>query len=296
MLQADKGCFIVNPLIQMCKSAGLNTTGIYQGLSYRSLLAAHKEQGMTELIGKLRQILPDIQDQYTDPNYHNSFNSYWELKTRGLQAFQVGFVESCVRSLPPRPRTLVDIGDSSGNHILYLQTLLGAALKRVISVNLDPVAVAKAKSKGIDARLIRAEELRLDHPVDLYTSFQMVEHLFDPVRFMHSLAQEGNAEHLIFSVPLRSRSQVGLHELRRNYMDSPLTAEATHIFELSPEDWALLAQFSGWKLVRQQSYLQYPKNHPLFLTKGLWNQYDFPGFWAGFFVKDLSIAKRYQSW
>ena len=282
------------------RAIGIDTTKCYHTLSSWSLKAALREQGMIPLVEKLREIIPNVQDQYTDPSFQRDFNPYWELKTRGLHAFQVQFVSECIDLIANEKKqtalTMVDIGDSSGNHNIYLKNLLGNKLKRFVSANLDPVAVEKIQKKGAEAILCRAEELKLDHAVDLYTSFQMVEHLFNPVEFLNNLATKGSAQNLIFSVPLRFQSQVGLLELRRNHTEMAMTAEGTHIFELSPEDWTLLAQFSGWQLVKQKHYFQYPKFHPLRITSPIWNRYDFPGFWAGYFKRDLSTANRYKNW
>ena len=55
--------------------------------------------------------------------------------------------------------TLVDIGDSSGQHGEYIRALAPAGkVGRFVSVNLDPVAVEKVRARGGDAILCRAEE------------------------------------------------------------------------------------------------------------------------------------------
>lgn len=73
-------------------------------------------------------------------------------------------------------------------------------------------------------------------------------------------------------------------------------AEDVHIFELSPNDWRLLAEFSGWEVVSDEIYFQYPKWHWLYFTKFLWRKFDF----EGFYIMELKIndkwSKLYESW
>ena len=69
--------------------------------------------------------------------------------------------------------TIVDIGDSAGTHLLYLNELFGEI--RSLSVNLDVNAVKKIKQKGLDAIHARAEELeKFNINADLFLSFQTV--------------------------------------------------------------------------------------------------------------------------
>ena len=64
-----------------------------------------------------------------------------------------------------------------------------------LSANLDSQAVEKIKARGLQAMLCRAEDLDpMDLKVDLFTSFEMVEHLHDPVRFFRRLAKKIECE------------------------------------------------------------------------------------------------------
>lgn len=73
-------------------------------------------------------------------------------------------------------------------------------------------------------------------------------------------------------------------------------AEDVHIFELSPKDWKLLVEFSGWEVVSEKIYYQYPKWHWLYFTKYLWKKFDF----EGFYIMELKINNKwsnlYDSW
>ena len=200
--------------------------------------------------------------------------------------------------------TLVDIGDSSGAHLRYLQNLAGSGNIRAISVNLDPVAVEKVREKGFEAIESRAELLH-EHPdfegnADIFLSYEMVEHLLDPTRFLHAMATKSECDYFVVTIPYLHRSRVGLHQIRNidQQQDRAFNAETTHIFELSPDDWDLLFRFSGWKVVKSIRYTQYPKNRLNLLStlKYVWRKLDFDGFYGVILEKDDSISKRYKDW
>jgi len=282
------------------RGIGIDTRALYQRLSAASIDAAIAEQGLAELAARLRAILPEIADQYTDGFDPVEYRRYWERKMRGLHAFQIGAALDAVSVIGGERLVLADIGDSSGNHALYLKALLPAGrLERVISVNLDPVAVDKVRAKGGDAILSRAETLDLEgiRP-NLFLSFEMVEHLTDPLRFLHALAEHGAAEYLLFTVPWRRRSRFGGIEMRADPRSLPdrLTPEMVHVLELSPADWRLLAGFAGFSTVWTRVYRQYPVKSPLLATRPLWRALDFEGFVAFFCRRDLTLARRYTGW
>lgn len=282
------------------RSVGLDPNRLYQRLSAASLDAAIAEQGLAPLAERLRGVLPDIADQYTDGFDQAEYERYWERKMRGMHAFQVQCMLDAVDHLGRDDLVLADIGDSSGNHALYLKALAKpGSVNRVISVNLDPVAVDKVKAKGGDAVLCRAEELDLGgiRP-DLFLSFEMIEHLTDPIRFLHALAAKSSAEYLLFTVPLRRKSRFGGVEMRLpdHRLPARMTPEQVHTYEFSPEEWRLLARFAGFSTVWSRTYLQYPRRSPLRLTAPLWRSLDFEGFVAFLCRRDLSLASRYTGW
>lgn len=282
------------------KSAGVDTTRAYQSLSAASIRAALREQKLDSLARELRRVVPDLTGQYTHGFDTAEYERYWEIKMRGLHAFQVRLALDALERIEGTGLILADIGDSSGNHAAYIHALAGSGkVAKTISVNLDPVAVDKIRAKGGEAIHCRAEELDLKGiSPDLILSFETIEHLTDPLRFLHSLATKGSAEYLLMTVPYRRLSRFGGEFIRRpeDAMPERLTAEDVHIFELSPGDWTLLARFAGFRCVFSRTYLQYPRFHPLRLTGRLWRKLDFEGFFGMFLVRDPGLADRYVDW
>ena len=287
-------------LARIAKGMGIDTRAHYQGISARSLRAAIREQGLAPICERLRELRPDLRDQYTGTFDDTEYERYWEIKMRGLHAWQVRCVLEALDRIGGEGLVLADVGDSSGNHAAYIQALAPPGqVKRVVSVNLDPVAVKQVRAKGGEAILSRAEDLDLEElRPDLFLSFETIEHLTDPVRFLHALATKGAADHLLMTVPYRRRSRFGGAHMRLHDETLParLTAEEVHIYEFSPDDWLLLARFAGFRPMFTRTYLQYPRRSPWRLTAPLWNRLDFEGFFAAFLQKDLSLTVRYADW
>ena len=165
-----------------------------------------------------------------------------------------------------------------------------------MSVNLDPEAIKKIKKKGLEAIHARAEDLKkYNVEPDLFLSFQTVEHLNSPVTFLKSITQNTSCNYFLITVPFLSESRVGLEHIRNNIKDS-VHAENIHIFELCPEDWKLIFRHTGWQILKENIYRQYPKKHPLRLLKKSWAKYDFEGFYGVILKKDLSWTERYIDW
>ncbi len=285
-------------LKKLLNAAGIDGRAWFQTLAAASLEAAVREQGLADTIARLRTIVPETRDQYTATFDSAEYQRYWELKMRGLHAFQVQAALEGLARIDGQALTVADIGDSSGNHAAYLKALAPAGkLGRFVSVNMDPVAIEKIRAKGGEAELARAEGLPTDLRADLYLCFETLEHLTDPVRFLHKLARE-SGRGIVLSMPYRRVSRFG-GELLRYPLDklpADLTPEAVHIFELSPEDWKLLARFSGFRCVFERRYLQYPTAHPLRLLAPMWRRLDFEGFIALFLIPDSSLSSRYTGW
>ena len=194
----------------------------------------------------------------------------------------------------------MEIGDSSGTHLQYLQALIGKNKIRPVSVNLDSIAVKKIRDKGLEAIESRAEMLH-EHPdfserVDIFLSFQMLEHLLDPIGFLHAMASKSECEYFVVTVPYLHQSRVGLYQIRDQKLELTFNAERTHIFELCSDDWDLIFRFSGWKIVKSVHYTQYPRRNPLSGLRYLWRKFDFDGFYGVILKKDDSISKRYLDW
>lgn len=262
-----------------------------------SIEASIHENRLGELRDKLRVIVRDISSQ--EESEKEFFNDYSEVKRRGLQAFQCSLMLKALEGMYKDKLTVVDIGDSAGTHMLYLKELVKDKFSLdTIGVNLDPRAIEKIRSRGLKAILCRAEDLSLDEvQVDMFTSFQMVEHLHNPAIFFYRLAKRPGCERMVVTVPYMRRSRVGLYQARRP-ADKSVYAEGEHVFELSPEDWKLLMLHSGWKVVYERIYRQYPKNIPVLSSflASYWRRSDFEGFWGAILEKDTSVCDRYNDW
>ena len=107
----------------LLRGLGIDTTRLYQRLSAASIESATREQGLRDLRDRLRRIIPDISDQYTKNLDSAEFERYWEIKLRSLHAFQVQCLLEALDLIGRDNLTLADIGDSSGNHAIYLKAL-----------------------------------------------------------------------------------------------------------------------------------------------------------------------------
>jgi len=256
----------------------------------KSLKCTNKQRKEVELKKQLQEIIPDLTNQYSGFKIDMN-NSYQVNKLYNQHSFQMNLVLKAIKYLDKtKTLNIIDIGDSSGTHILYLQNLLKDLNVNPISVNLDKKAVERIQSKGLRAIHCRAEELHEKENItaDLFLSFETIEHFFDPIGFLHNMATKGSAEYFVITVPYVMQSRVGLHHIRNpKYSDKGHDAEGTHIFELSPE---------GWEIIDADKYTQYPKNHPLYCTKYIWEKMDFNGFYGVILKKNLDIANKYSDW
>ncbi len=275
---------------------GLEPRKTYEQIGMWSLRAA-ASNGLGTLAERLRKIVPDISNQ--ESSEKDVFNDYWELKRRTLQAFQCSLMLKYLSSVDSPELTVVDIGDSAGTHMLYLKELTKGRFNiDTISVNLDPRAIEKIKARGLKAIHCRAEELDLgEKSVDLFTSFQMVEHLHNPAIFFRRLAKKAKSNNILVTVPYLRASRVGLHHIRYK-TERDVSAEEEHIFELSPQDWTLLFLHSGWRVVYSEIYYQYPRKWPIVspILKYFWKSTDFEGFWGAVLEKETTLSDHYQDW
>jgi hypothetical protein len=259
----------------------------------KSVRASNRARREAELKQRLIEVVPDIRSQYTGHTIAHDDACKLE-RMRCLNAFQVGLAQRAMQLVGRPNLNVVDIGDSAGTHLLYIKALSSQAIA-TLSVNLDPVAVAKIRAKGLQAICCRAENLG-EHGIkaDVFLSFQMLEHLLDPISFLRNLS-EIDCEYFVVTVPYVARSRVGMRYVRE-HLPGNWSAEDVHIFELSPDDWDLIFRFAGWRVVHADRYLQYPPSGLLRLTRPLWRWYDFEGFYGVILEKDHTIASQYQSW
>lgn len=175
---------ILKKVIQSC---GLEPRTFTEKIDTFSIRRALGQQKLSNLVKELERVVPDITDQFSRKRERSQF---WKLKERGLHAFQCSLMLNALESCPGKDLTVVDIGDSAGTHMLYLRELGKKRFNiKSISVNLDSRAVDKIRARGLEAKLCRAEELDLgESQIDLFTSFEMVEHLHNPAIFFRRSA------------------------------------------------------------------------------------------------------------
>ncbi len=276
---------------------------MFSNLLVRSLRASSNQRGYGDLKKKLVEIVPDISNQYTFLDI-NPDDVFLTEKVRSQHAFQMDLLLRALEIFNNEKKqdlvNVVDVGDSAGTHLLYLNGMakeMGIAV-RSMSVNLDPEAIRKIEACGMAARQCRAEELHLQKDgicADIFISYEMLEHLLDPVGFLHDISKHSSCSYFVITVPYVRQSRVGLHHLRRK-SPAPVYAENTHIFELCPEDWGLIFNFAGWEVVYQDCYTQYPSFGLLNLTKYLWRRKDFDGFLGVILKRSPEKAGQYRSW
>ena len=282
------------------RATGVDTRALYHRLSARSIVAAAREQNLTDTMDRMREIAPDIADQYTYGIDPEEYARYWEIKLRALHAFQISSMLDAIATSEKDNLVVVDIGDSSGTHGAYLRALAPPGrVSRVVSINMDPVAVEKIRERGGEAVLTRAETLDLDALApDFLMCFETLEHLTDPLRFLHRLAENPFGEHLVVSVPYRKTSRFGGTVLDRaaDRLPQRMTPEELHIFELSPADWSRMAKLAGYRTAFCRIYRQYPRFGVMRATAPLWRNIDFEGFICLYLKRDLSVSQRYTGW
>lgn len=264
----------------------------FESILEKSLKSALKEQRLQDLAGRLKTIVPDITNQYSKFKVKSS---YYQTKVRNMHAFQISLVQKIINEFV-QP-LIVDIGDSAGTHLQYI---IGLFFKdkplRSLSVNIDAECIEKIRKKGMEAICARAENLS-DYNInpDIFLCFQTLEHLMDPCNFLHQLAIKTTAKYMVVTVPYLKNSRVGLEHIRNNRQDN-LYPQALHVFELDPEDWKLIIRHSGWNIVDEKIYLQYPKRGFFSITKPLWMMYDFEGFYGLILKRDDFWSSKYIGW
>lgn len=261
-------------------------------LRTESLKSAVKEQKLDGLVKRLEELVPDLSDQYSSFKVKGVFLN---TKVRNMHAFQMSLIDRVINEF--EQAVIADVGDSSGTHLEYITVLYSKDKDlKCLSVNLDIKAVERIKNKGFEAIHARAEDLH-KHGVDadIFLCFEILEHMTDPCKFLYDLSSKTNAKYLIASVPYLKKSRVGLHHIRAGRKDK-VNAENTHILELSPEDWKLVAKHGGWEVVEDKIYFQYPKWSVWRFTKPLWKKLDFEGFYGIILKRDDSWSSLYQDW
>ena len=256
-----------------------------------SLKKAAREQNLSELVAKIESAVPDITNQYSCFKIEKPLT---RVKVRCQHSFQISMVNRVIEEY--ETPVIVDIGDSSGVHLQYLKALHAEKKIKSVSVNMDAEAIDKIKAKGLEAVHARAEDVE-DYNInpDIFMCFQTMEHLMDPCKFLYNLSSQTKVDYIVITVPYRRSSRVGLYHIRNN-SDNEVCSENTHIFELSPEDWKLLAMHSGWDVYDESIYLQYPRKSVLRLTKSYWKKSDFEGFYGLILKRNSARSSQYLDW
>jgi len=284
-------------LKEKLKSFGVDIVPMVLSLREFSLKRAVRQNKWEDLLEELKRIVPD--EDITEQEFSEKTETPCaKLKRRALHWFQCSLMLKALENLPQGKLTVVDIGDSAGTHMRYLKKMAKDKFDvDTISVNLDERAVEKIRARGMNAIHSRAEELSLgEKNIDLFTSFQMVEHLHNPAIFLRRLAKKSKGDRILLTVPYLKKSRVGLHNIRNGFL-KPIRAEEEHIFELNPEDWTLLFLHSGWRVAHSEIYYQYPKRSLLEpFWKLFWRTTDYEGFWGAILEKDTKISDYYKDW
>jgi len=270
---------------------------VSSALSVKSINKAVIEQGLSDLSRKLENIVPNISDQYTNKKIDNNYLYY---KVRAQHSFQMSLVKKAFEMPALKSNdtklSIVDIGDSSGTHLRYIKGLWPEKNMRTVSVNMDDSAVRKIRQNGLEAVCSRAEDIdKYNINPDIILSFQMLEHMMNPIHFLHKISEKSNCICFVLTVPYVRNSRLGLHRIFNN-PETPQNAENTHILELSPKDWRELFQFSGWRVEYDSVYLQYPRRDILHLMKPYWRRFDLEGFYGAILVKDDKWSRLYRDW
>lgn len=272
---------------------------MHNGMRMFSFRKALAEQKLLLSFRSLTQIIPDLSGQYTALKINTP---YLTSKVRAMHAFQVSLIRQAlmlVEKLKLHHRiTVVDIGDSAGSHIQYIKKICTDKDLHCLSVNMEAEAVEKIKSKGLEAVCSRAEDLvSKGINADIFLSFEMLEHLMDPINFLKNLADKTTCSAFVITVPYVSQSRAGLSHIRRGARHQKVGAETTHIFELCPEDWKLLFRHAGWKVVAEKKYLQYPRRSIFTpFLKQYWKRFDYEGFYGVILSRDNSWSRLYSGW
>lgn len=242
---------------------------LFELLKLYSLKQAKKQNPYFSM-ERLREIVPDISDQYTDLKIDTE---YLELNVRAMHSFQVYLLRYYLlkkRDIKKK-QWVVDVGDSSGNHSLYFKACFTDWDFQIISANIDKEAVEKIRSKGLNAVQKTAEKL---YPAGhIVTMFQVMEHLGNPIGLLKQYRKD-NVKAIILTVPYVRKTQV-----LSNY-DEGKTQENLHIFEFSPGDWHKIFRYTGYKIVKEDIYYQYPKGVFSWFWKWFWTRFDYEGFYG----------------
>ena len=222
----------------------------------------------------------DITDQYSNLKINTE---YLRVNIRAMHAFQLKLINGVIFNLIKEHKkiNIMDFGDSTGTHCQYIKKMYPYHKGiETLSANIDYKAIRRIRGKGLNAININEEEMQYIKYKDMIMSFQVLEHLENPIQTLRDLAIISNI--LILTVPYVKRSRIGIQNFNN------INSENTHIFEFCPVDWKKLFSYSGWTVNEEEVYYQYPKRIPIlsWLLKKYWQRYDFEGFYGVILKKE----------
>jgi len=242
----------------------------------------------------LKNILSVISAYPIENHYGTSIinTAYIWYKVKALHAFQVSLINEALKNeYGTNVEKIVDLGDSSGLHLLYTKEInLDILDKRdcsYVGVNIDGGALKKIEDKGFRAIYYDIEEAIFKYEdfvdADYVFMFETLEHLNNPATVLRKIKEDINPKALIITVPFVRGSRVGIEKTSTGKIN--LTPEDVHIFELSPKDWGQLFTYAEWTIDYEQVYYQYKRNLMTnWFWRWYWEYFDYEGF-IGYVLK-----------
>ena len=265
---------------------------------YQSLKAAAREQKLLPNIEKIERIVSNYSQQY---NHGIIEGKYWNYKVRAHHAFQLQMCLNAInlfkKNFSKKKVKIIDIGDSSGTHVNYLKNVINDIEIETLSINLDPLAIKKIQKNGHEAIQARAEDIeKYDIDKDIFISFQTLEHLNSPIDFLKSISDSSSCKYFVITVPYLKDSRVALEYIRNQTNENKVHTENVHVFEFNPNDWKLIFKHSGWEILEEKIYYQYPKYSPFRILKNAWREFDFEGFYGVILKRNDKWKSKFSDW
>lgn len=146
---------------------------------------------------------------------------------------------------------VVDVACGAGYGAAMLKKA-GATSVRGFDISSEAVAYAQSHyaSPGVEFSIGQGENLPLDAPVDVITSFETIEHVPDSEKFLASLCRGINEKGmLIISTPVRTRGT----------LETP-PANPFHVREWNSDEFEALLRgfFSGVSMYGQYELMKWP--------------------------------------
>lgn len=164
----------------------------------------------------------------------NKEANLYKVKTRILltRDFVVRHVDGSLSE-----KTFLDVGGSSELFFSFF----GVTKGKGTSVNFSEEDVCRMKAQGYDSVQVASDQLPFaDASFDYCFSFECLEHTRSPLYSLSEMARVARLG-VFVSIPYRASSRV----VKRIPGASPAIQ---HIFELSPHDLGLLAEYAGLKM------------------------------------------------